>query len=176
MAMIPTGPVVPPGPGKDGAATGHSNSIVTAELLNAILAQSIQRVSAAIDAGADANYVFGSMYAIVLSRRAWTLSSARVAHPKPLPLTTLPLPLRPRSRYSCKEGYTPLMAALQVGNMDVVRRLLQAGADPNFLNSVGDAAMFWAIDSGAEAILLLHEVRPTCLPTVAGPLSTAFIR
>ncbi len=34
---------------------------------------------------------------------------------------------------------------------------MRAGADPNYMNNVGDLVLFWAIDGGVEIIKLMHE-------------------
>lgn len=44
-------------------------------------------------------------------------------------------------------GSTPLMYAALYGDLDSVRRLLQAGADPNVANDAGATALMWATDS-----------------------------
>ena len=52
--------------------------------------------------------------------------------------------------YKSQEGYTPLMAAAHRGRLAAATALLRAGADPNHVNTGGDAALFWAIDGGVE--------------------------
>lgn len=61
------------------------------------------------------------------------------------------------SAYSCKEGYTPLMAAAHRGRYECCKALLRSGADPNYVNNADDIVMFWAIDGGVEIIKLLYE-------------------
>ena len=53
------------------------------------------------------------------------------------------------SAYSCKEGYTPLMAAAHRGRYECCKALLRSGADPNFCNHADDIVLFWGIDGGA---------------------------
>lgn len=53
------------------------------------------------------------------------------------------------SAYSCKEGYTPLMAAAHRGRYECCKALLRSGADPNFCNNADDVVLFWGIDGGA---------------------------
>ena len=59
--------------------------------------------------------------------------------------------------YRSKEGYTPLMVAAHRGRLEAAKALLRAGADPNHVNRAGDAALFWAVDGGAEMISLFVE-------------------
>lgn len=44
--------------------------------------------------------------------------------------------------YGAPEGYTPLMVALVRGRYEAAKALLRAGADPNYMNSNGDLAIF----------------------------------
>ena len=61
------------------------------------------------------------------------------------------------SAYGCDEGYTPLMSACHRGRLEAAKALLRSGADPNFINSNGDATIFWAIDGGPELVKLLYD-------------------
>ena len=59
--------------------------------------------------------------------------------------------------YSCKEHYTPLMAAAHRGRYECCKALLRSGADPNYVNKADDLVLFWGIDGGVEIIKLLYE-------------------
>jgi len=59
--------------------------------------------------------------------------------------------------YSCKECYTPLMAAAHRGRYECCKALLRSGADPNYCNKADDIVLFWGIDGGVEIIKLLYE-------------------
>ena len=48
---------------------------------------------------------------------------------------------------------SPIFAATESDE----RALLRSGADPNFINSNGDATIFWAIDGGPELVKLLYD-------------------
>jgi ankyrin repeat protein len=56
------------------------------------------------------------------------------------------------------DGYSPLQFAAQHGNIEMVRLLLEAGADSEYRDHNGDRALLWAADEGqAEAIRLLLD-------------------
>jgi ankyrin repeat protein len=54
-------------------------------------------------------------------------------------------------------GTTPLMYAALYGDADSVRRLLEAGADPNARNESGATALMWAVDDPERTKLLLER-------------------
>ncbi len=54
-------------------------------------------------------------------------------------------------------GSTPLMYALLYGDADVVRLLLDNGADPNVRNEAGATALMWAVDDLEKTRLLLRR-------------------
>jgi ankyrin repeat protein len=49
-------------------------------------------------------------------------------------------------------GYTPLMAAVLSGNLELVRHLVEAGADVNAVARTGDTALKWAKEQRQQAI------------------------
>lgn len=53
------------------------------------------------------------------------------------------------------EGSTPLMYAVLYGDVDSMRQLLEAGADPNVRNEAGATALMWAVDDLDKTKLLL---------------------
>lgn len=53
-------------------------------------------------------------------------------------------------------GATPLMYAALYGDVESVRRLLQAGADPNLKNNAGATALLWAVNDLAKTQLLIE--------------------
>jgi len=58
-------------------------------------------------------------------------------------------------------GATPLMYAALYGDGDAMRRLLDAGADPNARNESGATALMWAVDDPQKTRLLLeHKADP----------------
>jgi ankyrin repeat protein len=58
-------------------------------------------------------------------------------------------------------GSTPLMYAARYGDADCVRRLLEAGADPNARNESGVTALMWALaDAENTRLLLEHKADP----------------
>lgn len=61
------------------------------------------------------------------------------------------------TKYGAPEGYTALMSACARGRRAAARALLQAGADPNFVNTWGELVVFWAIDGGEKMVELLVE-------------------
>ncbi len=54
-------------------------------------------------------------------------------------------------------GSTPLMYAVLYGDADVVRLLLDNGADPNVRNEAGASALMWAVDDLEKTRLLLQR-------------------
>lgn len=54
-------------------------------------------------------------------------------------------------------GTTPLMYAALYGDVDSLRRLLDAGADPNARNESGVTALMWAVDDLEKTHLLLER-------------------
>jgi hypothetical protein len=58
-------------------------------------------------------------------------------------------------------GSTPLMYAARYGDVDSVRRLLEAGADPNARNEAGVTPLMWALaNAGNTRLLLEHKADP----------------
>lgn len=53
-------------------------------------------------------------------------------------------------------GSTPLLYAVLYGDADAVRRVLEAGADPNARNEAGATALLWAVDDADKTRLLLR--------------------
>jgi ankyrin repeat protein len=54
-------------------------------------------------------------------------------------------------------GCTPLMYAVLYADLDAVRRLLEAGADPNRRNDAGATALMWAVDDLEKTQLLIKS-------------------
>src|SRR5579871_2580173 len=61
-------------------------------------------------------------------------------------------------------GSTPLMYAALYGDAASVRRLLEAGSDPNLANEAGATALMWAVDDAEKTRLLIdHGANPNAL-------------
>src|SRR5689334_15647523 len=54
-----------------------------------------------------------------------------------------------------RDGFTPLMRAANQGHTELVRFLLNRGADPNQTATDGASALFWASFKGYEAVVEL---------------------
>lgn len=54
-------------------------------------------------------------------------------------------------------GSTPLMYAVMYGDLAMVRKLLDGGADPNLRNDAGATALMWAVNDVEKARLLLER-------------------
>jgi ankyrin repeat protein len=60
--------------------------------------------------------------------------------------------------YSYEGGFTPLMHAAHAGNLELVRLLLENGADPNAKNGEGKTPLMFARENGrAEVAELLRK-------------------
>jgi ankyrin repeat protein len=59
--------------------------------------------------------------------------------------------------HSGTEGDTPLMYAALYGGIDSLRKLLDAGADPNLANAVGATPLMWAVEDPTKEKLLLDR-------------------
>jgi hypothetical protein len=74
-----------------------------------------------------------------------------------------------------QEGITPLMRAARVGNIKMIRALIQCGANPNALSRYVSTTNYFALDFAIyrrEAVLVLldlgaHPVRHTVQPAYA---------
>lgn len=89
----------------------------------------------------------------------------------------------PRSRFNDGDatGRTPLSWAAQTGNLELVRRLLSLGADPNRSDYSGKSSLHWALATSVdECLQVLLEAKakvdaidmlgrtPLCLAVQAG--------
>ncbi len=61
------------------------------------------------------------------------------------------------SNHPGTNGDTPLMYAALYGSADSVRKLLDAGADPNLANYIGATPLMWAVDDVQKVRLLLDR-------------------
>lgn len=88
----------------------------------------------------------------------------------------------PAARARGAHGTTPLMMAALYGDAALVKRLLEAGADPNAVNRAGATALMWAapdreklrllLDAGAD-VNARSEDRRTALVATAGIVGSA---
>lgn len=58
-----------------------------------------------------------------------------------------------------KHGYTPLLASVEKGSVDLVRALIVAGDDPHRVTSNGCNALYFAKDNVPVATMLLNEYK-----------------
>jgi ankyrin repeat protein len=127
-------------------------------LLSAARFGDTEEVEAALEQGADVNSQDEQQRtgAWDFQPRVQATSRAAAARPPPPPLTGPPPPLPPAALH---------MAAAN-GHEDVLRRLLEAGADPGLSNAEGNTALHWAAlngASGAASALLAAGASPSAL-------------
>ena len=149
----------------DAAAAGAPRaSRATEELYNAVVADDVSTAYAKLEAGADANWEFGVAYKCQEGYTPLMVAAHRCGAGRALG-RGLVRGARGRARAD-----TPPDTAVQSpeppirnppthcsGRLECAKALLRAGADPNHVTAGGDAALFWAIDGGADMIKLFVE-------------------
>jgi ankyrin repeat protein len=134
----------------------------------AVLTGQTGRASQLLESGADANLVETKIGPGAQIRRQPLLFVAlRNSHPQRLVMVRLLLPsgadpnaVTTSTEASFPEGQTPLMAAAEVGDIQLIRELLAHGADPRRGDSRGLTAEHYAVAVGnTAAALVLRQVR-----------------
>ena len=125
----------------------------------------IDMVTKALDDGANVNSVSGTSSSTAL--HALTAVGRPADNGKLLPIADLLISRGANVNAKTSDGMTPLMWAVLAGNIEMMKRLLDAGADITIKHSNGQTALDMAHEDFPQGVRLLEERQAAANPITA---------
>ena len=152
-------------PGTVSPSPAPANPAADERLIQGAAYRDIDMITKALDDGANVNAVSGTSSSTAL--HALTAVGRPADNGKLLPIADLLISRGANVNVKTREGMTPLMWAVLAGNIEMMKRLLDAGADITIKHSNGQTALDMAREDFPQGVRLLEERQAAANPITA---------